>query len=165
MNNQKAFTLIELLVVVLIIGILAAVALPQYQKAVEKARFTQAITVGNALWQSAQRYMLANGEPPSTLDELDIDVPGTLNTNGDKISLTGKYTCQLSIGGNNGILKQIQCQVYNLPIIYRAVYAPQDSISRMCQVPEEDDKANKLCIAVGGTFYKSNGTGYNLYNL
>lgn len=73
MKNKQAFTLIELLVVVLIIGILAAVALPQYQMAVEKARFTQNIVSANAILSSAQRYRMANGSWP-TQDELDIEI-------------------------------------------------------------------------------------------
>ena len=77
MNNQKAFTLIELLVVVLIIGILAAVALPQYQKAVEKSRATQALTLLKSAYQAAEAYQLANGSWPSSFDELGIEIPWT----------------------------------------------------------------------------------------
>ncbi len=73
--NKKAFTLIELLVVVLIIGILAAIAVPQYQKAVDKTNFTQAKILANALSKAEANYYLANGEYATNVDNLDISLP------------------------------------------------------------------------------------------
>ena len=69
---KKGFTLIELLVVVLIIGILASVALPQYQKAVEKSKAAQALILLRTVYQAANSYYLVNGTWPTSFDELDI---------------------------------------------------------------------------------------------
>ena len=77
---SKSFTLIELLVVVLIIGILAAVAVPQYQKAVEKAHIVEAIANLRTIANAHQVYYLANGEylDANSIGNLDIEIPGTI---------------------------------------------------------------------------------------
>lgn len=71
--HQKGFTLIEFLVVVLIIGILAAIALPQYKKAVTKSKALQLQTLLAKVADAGEVYFLANGRWPTSLDDLDVD--------------------------------------------------------------------------------------------
>ncbi len=79
-KNNRAFTLIELLVVILIIGILAAVALPQYQKAVAKARATEIINYISTGQKAIDLYVLAHGYQDADFmgtntSDLDISIP------------------------------------------------------------------------------------------
>ncbi len=91
-QNKQAFTLIELLVVVLIIGVLAAVALPQYNKAVKKARVAEQIELVSSIYPAAEACYLETDDPAQcTPDKLPITIE-TCQT------LPGFETCQLSIG-------------------------------------------------------------------
>ncbi|MBR2081397.1 MAG: prepilin-type N-terminal cleavage/methylation domain-containing protein [Elusimicrobiaceae bacterium] len=74
-RNKQAFTLIELLVVVLIIGILAAVAVPQYQKAVMKSRYATLKNLVKSIANAQEVYYLANGQYAHNFEVLDISMP------------------------------------------------------------------------------------------
>ncbi len=111
-RNLSGFTLIELLVVVLIIGILASIAVPQYQKAVEKSRATQAWTVLASLIQAQKSYHLATNNYAAHFDELTLELPWTgqemwANTNVTDTRSNGRWSLQLWNGsttqGNNGL--------------------------------------------------------------
>ncbi len=100
-NSKRAFTLIGLLVVVLIIGILAAIALPQYQRAVEKARFAEVGVNINTMSRALNEYLLANGNGTMPVEDLTADLSG--GTLGD---------CPTGFSGTCYVTKYFTYQVY-----------------------------------------------------
>ena len=77
-NSKKGFTLIEILVVVLIIGILAAIAVPQYQKATLKSRTIQARAILASLKEAQEAFCMTNMHYTTNIKELDISIDENL---------------------------------------------------------------------------------------
>ena len=105
MRELGGFTLIELLVVVLIIGILAAVAVPQYQKAVEKSRAVQGIALVKSLADAQKVFLMANGKYTNNLEDLDISLPGNPTGSSQQV---GDFVVKLD--SMTGAIPHIQAQ-------------------------------------------------------
>ena len=142
---KRGFTLIELLVVVLIIGILAAVAVPQYTKAVEKSRMAEAITLLGDVMKGEQIYRLDTGNFTPDLRKLVIEMPGVSQADVDTID-TEYYTITLADEGARAIANRKGNAAAGPSLIF--TIDSSGEIKRYCNDSASDVK---LCAGLRGS--------------
>ena len=151
-GKNAGFTLIELLVVVLIIGILAAVALPQYQLAVAKSRAAEAVTILKAITDAQEVYYMANGKYTNNLEDLDIDVP--TNTKAWSFRCFGERSCAASAKVTN-LPSTIEFHMLNVPSGYPSSYSGK----HWCRTLPDNTIGIKICKTYGPRDYEGGFSG------
>ena len=150
---KKAFTLIELLVVVLIIGILAAVALPQYQKAVVKTRYAKQKALVRTIANAEEVYYLANSEYTLDVEALDVSLPPitltSTSTDRKHFYFSGGY-CGVYVGAQDRDL--FECKDHLANISYGIVFnhSGQWAGKQRCTVEQTYTIGNEICKADSG---------------
>lgn len=138
--NNNGFTLIELLVVVLIIGILAAVAVPQYQKAVDYTKIQMVIANIQAIRRAENLYKIENGDYTLNFEELDIGFPITsINDKKNFIKLSDGSNYSLGGGSERYVIGEIA----NV-----GIYAAFHREHWLCY-PRGEERSKRICKMLG----------------
>ena len=169
---KQAFTLIELLVVVLIIGILAAIALPQYQKAVWKSRLSTIKALTRSLADAEEVYYMENGKYTNDFEALGVSAPAPSSSSMASNAHVGTSyyyydwgQCKIATGGTN---EYVDCTLYK----NGANYIGQNikfkhsevMVGTWCIAYTQDDLSTKICQLETGKNHVDDGTTYHMWS-
>ena len=139
---KQAFTLIELLIVVLIIGILTAIAIPQYQTAVQKSRYATLMPLAKSVKNAEEAILMSNGQYSSKLEDLSITLPGTVDNN--KVTNSDGTVLEVTATDSHNYVKAKKNDLNNYVMYF----------AKSTNFPEalKDNKvAKQVCLSYGPT--------------
>lgn len=168
---KKGFTLIELLVVVLIIGILAAIAVPQYETAVLKSRLGAVMSNVKRINDALELYYLNMGEyPADDLTSVDGEISGCTTGGGTMTCQHEVYDYWINandtpVGGfpNDRGIAYVQYPKRGNPVNKRG--------TQECWASAGDKYANQACVSMGGEKLSTSnwraykGENWNTYSI
>ncbi len=167
---KKGFTLIELLVVVLIIGILAAIAVPQYQKAVLKSKAGQMLSLVRSIGQAEEAYHLANGRYTNSFDDLDISLPSdfTYVYPTQRNYKDWKFYLSLANGEVDSVQAQYNIDTYIIKIAYylynkragNEVMENSGNLTCIAGTGDNKERGAAICKSLGGVLIDNSDGRY-----
>ena len=157
---KKGFTLIEMLVVVLIIGVLAAIAVPQYEASIEKSRVAEALVMMKSISDAEQRYFQANPNDTTVTKQsqiADVDLKGGCWVVGKATTGASSYRTRsftYDLGGTNGLVTAYRIDRTDLcedvatdpsKSIYHMSWGPESSGRTCTPTDSTDESAQAIC--------------------
>ncbi len=164
-QKNNGFTLIELLVVVLIIGILSAIALPQYRLAVMKARFSTMMPIVKAMKDAQEVFYMNNGKYAESFEELNFEIGGGVQASDKPSAMYVKdFVCYLHASGF------VYCSGENSGYYAHFLQHSEHSNQVFCATRSNSDKEGiklreKLCKSYGGEKVFDVGSEWSFYSM
>ena len=160
MRKIKGFTLMEMLVAILIVAVLAAVALPQYQKAVLKSRFSTLVPVAGTVAEGQEEYYYTHSRYSDDLSQLMI---GATDTAGSTATYPGNINVEVGDDEDYSYVLASRDDLNNNYVVYQK-HSANFAGDTHCEALAGNSKAEALCEGLQGKYIGDNAD-YKVYRL